>query len=152
MEVVNDRISLESQFHRLVRGMAYANGRFNDEAIECLKCCGIAYARTTISTGDFRLPSDWYRLTATCHYGDAHLMELAHKFVEEKARKDGGRDTIWYATNIEIYDYIEAYRKLIFSMERSFVYNPTTLEVFFEINGEIGRELCTIDGTHPYLK
>lgn len=165
MEVVKDRINLENQFQRLVRGMAYAGGGFNEQIIECLKCCGIAYARTTISTGDFRLPSDWYQLSSTCHHKDKKLMDYAHKFVEEEARKDswlfyvwghsyeldadnsweqiehfaeyiGGRDTVWYATNIEIYDYIKAYQALIFSMDGRRVYNPTALEVFFEMDGE----------------
>lgn len=165
VEVTNDRLNLEKQFHRLVRGMAYAEGSYNDEVISCLKCCGIAYARTTVSTGDFRLPSDWYRLTATCHHRDERLMEFAHKFIEEEVRKNswlfylwghsyefdldnnwerieefseyvGGRAGVWYATNIEIHDYIEAYHKLIFSMNGAKVYNPTALEIFFEIDGQ----------------
>lgn len=165
MEVVNDRINLERQFHKIVRGMAYADGKFDEDIISCLKSCGIAYARTTISTGDFRLPSDWYRLTATCHHGDEYLMDLAHKFVEEEIRKDArlffvwghsyeldagngweriekfaeyvsGKATIWYATNIEIIDYIKAYRELIFSMDNSLIHNPTAIEVYFEIDGK----------------
>jgi len=36
--------------------------------------------------------------------------------IEEFAEYMGGKDDIWYATNIEIYDYIAAYNQLIFSM------------------------------------
>lgn len=43
-----------------------------------------------------------------------------------------GRKDIWYATNIEIYDYTEAYRKLISSADGLRIYNPTDTEVWFE--------------------
>ena len=52
--------------------------------------------------------------------------------IEEFAAYMGGREDIWYATNIEIYDYIDAYNRLIFSMDFTRVYNPTATELFFE--------------------
>lgn len=52
--------------------------------------------------------------------------------IEEFAAYIGGREDIWYATNIEIYDYIDAYNRLIFSMDFTKVYNPTATELFFE--------------------
>jgi len=52
--------------------------------------------------------------------------------IEEFAEYIGGREDIWYATNIEIYDYIDAYNRLIFSMDFTKVYNPTATELFFE--------------------
>ncbi|MBR5308263.1 MAG: polysaccharide deacetylase family protein [Clostridia bacterium] len=48
-----------------------------------------------------------------------------------------GRDDIWYATNIEIYDYVNAYRSLVFSADNTRVYNPTLIEVWFDIDGKI---------------
>ncbi|MBQ7639010.1 MAG: polysaccharide deacetylase [Clostridia bacterium] len=44
----------------------------------------------------------------------------------------GGRNDVWYATNIEIYDYVKAFRSLIFSAEGDIVYNPSLFELFFE--------------------
>ena len=44
----------------------------------------------------------------------------------------GGRDDIWYATNIEIYEYVNAYHSLVFSADEKMVYNPTILTVWFE--------------------
>ncbi|MFQ8954078.1 MAG: hypothetical protein ACLR56_14395 [Oscillospiraceae bacterium] len=32
---------------------------------------------------------------------------------------------VWYATNIEIYDYVSAYRSLVFSADGGRVYNPS---------------------------
>ncbi|MBQ5926545.1 MAG: polysaccharide deacetylase family protein, partial [Clostridia bacterium] len=81
-EVAEDRENLEEMFSRIVRGMAYANGSTSDEAVLILKACGIAYARTTVSTEKFDIPTDWLRLPATCHHGNPRLMELAKEFVE----------------------------------------------------------------------
>lgn len=52
----------------------------------------------------------------------------------------GGREDIWYATNIEICEYVEHYRRLVFSMDGKRVYNPTCQTIYLEIDGES----CTI--------
>lgn len=41
----------------------------------------------------------------------------------------GDRDDIWYATNIEIYDYVSAYNSLVWSADGKRVYNPTLIDV-----------------------
>ena len=46
----------------------------------------------------------------------------------------GGREDIWYATNIEIYDYVKAYEALIWRSDFMQVHNPTTTTVWFEVN------------------
>ena len=38
-----------------------------------------------------------------------------------------------YATNIEIYDYVSAYRSLVISADGKRIYNPTDKEIWFEI-------------------
>lgn len=43
----------------------------------------------------------------------------------------GQKDDTWYATNIEIYDYTEAYRALRFSVDNTTVTNPTLIDVWF---------------------
>ena len=141
--------------------MAYPFGTTSDMVVNTLMQSGIAYARTTVSTGDFRLPSDWLRLTATCHHKDGRLKELAKKFVEdtpkygswlfylwghsyefeadenwnvieEFAAYTGNRDEIWYATNLELYDYVTAYDRLLFSVDGLTAYNPTSTDVYFD--------------------
>lgn len=52
--------------------------------------------------------------------------------IEDFASYIGGRDDIWYATNIEVCDYVENYKKLLFSMDEEIVYNPTCQEIFIE--------------------
>ena len=57
--------------------------------------------------------------------------------IEEFAAYTGGRDDIWYATNIEIYDYIKAYEALQTSVDNSIVHNPTATDLWFHHKGEI---------------
>jgi hypothetical protein len=45
--------------------------------------------------------------------------------LEELLDKICGRDNVWYATNIEIYDYKMAQKQLIISADESIIYNPT---------------------------
>lgn len=43
----------------------------------------------------------------------------------------GNKDDIWYATNIQIYDYVKAYDSLIFNAENRKVFNPSICDVWF---------------------
>ncbi len=51
--------------------------------------------------------------------------------IENMCAKIGGRDDIWYATNIEIYNYVNAYNSLILSADGKTVYNPTLYTLWF---------------------
>jgi len=51
--------------------------------------------------------------------------------------KLGGKEDIWYATNIEIYDYVKAYDSLVFSADETKMYNPTLFDIWLEIDGEV---------------
>ena len=68
-----------------------------------------------------------------------HSFEFDHQNnwdrIERLAEKLSGRDDVWYATNIEIYDYVEAYRALHFSVEGKIVYNPSAIPVWFNYSG-----------------
>ncbi len=159
-EILRDRKELEEQFGTIVRGFAYPYGAYDDASADALKSCGICYARTVEATHDYHLPKDWLRLPATCHHNDPKLMELTRKFVEvdgwwdpmffylwghsyefeacnnwevieEFARLAGGRDDIWYATNIEIYDYCHAFSQLIFNTDMTMCTNPTAVDIWF---------------------
>lgn len=159
-EVLKDRETLEKDFECIVRGMAYPMGTYSEQTAEILRQCGIVYSRTTESTEKFALPTDWLRMPSTCHHNHPRLMELARSFVEssfdqtpgffcvwghtyefeemdnwnvieEFAEYIGGREDIWYATSIEIYDYIAAYHQLQFSTDGNRVYNPTATTLYF---------------------
>ena len=55
------------------------------------------------------------------------------------AKKMGGHKDVWYATNIEIVDYVNAYRSLIVSADGSTVHNPTAATLWLEGNGALHR-------------
>ena len=50
--------------------------------------------------------------------------------IENFAKLAGGHNDIWYATNIEIYDYVMAYRQLRFNAEATMVHNPTSTDIY----------------------
>ena len=51
--------------------------------------------------------------------------------MEEILDKLSGKGDVWYATNIEIVDYMNAYSLLRFNTEETKVYNPTATTVWF---------------------
>lgn len=52
--------------------------------------------------------------------------------IEKLCQILGQREDTWYATNIEIYNYIEAFKSLVFSADNTIAYNPTVHTVWFE--------------------
>jgi peptidoglycan/xylan/chitin deacetylase (PgdA/CDA1 family) len=59
-------------------------------------------------------------------FNDRNNWELIENFCE----KVGGKDYVWYATNIEIYDYVRAFESLVYSADGNTVFNPTTIDVY----------------------
>lgn len=57
--------------------------------------------------------------------------------IERFAEMMGGREEIWYATNIEIYDYTEAFRRLEFSVDMTRVHNPTAIDLWFCLHDKL---------------
>ena len=67
--------------------------------------------------------------------------------IEDLCRYMGGRDDIWYATGIELYDYAMAFQRLEKSLDEKIIYNPSALDVWFVAEGETycvkaGQTLC----------
>ena len=57
--------------------------------------------------------------------------------LDEICEKLSGKDDIWYATNGEIYDYVEAYNSLSYSADGTIIYNPTLFEIWFDVDGKL---------------
>lgn len=165
-EIISDRKELEEMFSERIDGGAYPFGTFNDDVVNVLRLCGVKYFRTVVSTEKFDIPSDWLRLSATCHHNNPKLMKLAEEFldapinrqpklfylwghtyefnkdnnwerIEEFAEKMANNDEIWYATNMEIYEYIEAYNRLEYFADGKTVYNPTLIDVWMYEDGKV---------------
>lgn len=56
--------------------------------------------------------------------------------IEEVCSRISGKDDVWYATNIEIYEYITAYNSLITSADGDIIYNPTLHTIYFALDGK----------------
>ena len=179
-EILSDREGLEKLTGRIIRGHAYPNGSYSEEIKQLFSSLGIAYARVTKTDTSFELPTDPMEWRATCHHTDPKLMEYAKFFaefkkaqylklmyvwghsyefneqdnwevIEEFCEYMGGRDDIWYATNIEIIDYMDAARRLVFSADCRSAYNPSAISVFLDINdGE--RIVEVLPGSTASLK
>ena len=167
-EFYSDRACLEEKTGGIVRGMAYAHGRFNDDVISILKLLGVVYGRTVYSTHSFDLPTDWLKWNPTCHHTDPELNNILSRFLSAEPNWSylknplllyvwghsyefnndnnwelfdkigetiGGRDDVYYATNIEIYEYVKAYESLIFSADCSIIKNPTDKDVYMLLGG-----------------
>ena len=182
-DIMANREALEKNFGKIVNGCAYPNGAYNDTVVDILRNAGIKYARTVVSTEDFKLPTDWLRMPATCHHNNPRLMELVDNFlkiehmpyfwrnkprlfylcghsaefkrddnwdvIERFADKIAGKDNIWYATNSEIYDYVRAFDRLIFSVDLTYVENPSATDVYINV---LDKELIVPAGKTVEIK
>lgn len=160
-EVIEDKKNLEELVGYPVRGMAYPFGTYNENVIKILKDLNIEYSRTVNVHHSFELPNNFLEWQATCHHGDQELFDLTERFLssdslslfyvwghsyefdvddswdtmEEFCKKVGNNSDIWYATNIQIVDYVNAVNSLKFSCTGSSVYNPSGLDVWISVNG-----------------
>lgn len=163
-EFYEDRRTLEKKTDRIIRGCSYAFGEYNEQVVNALCTFGFAYSRTVEATGNFRVPADFMRWTPTCHHNDAfdgmaerflhtpEYMKLpllyiwGHSFeferehtwkkMEDFCREISGRENVWYTTNIDYVNYIDAAKKLIFSADCTKAENPSKIKIYAKIDGE----------------
>ncbi len=164
-QILEDRRLLEKAAGYPVRGMSYPNGSYSDDIKKLLPACGIEYSRIVGNSDNFGMPSDYLEWKATCHHGH-NLMENAQRFadlhktqylymmyvwghsyefdrdgtwdlIEEFCKFIGGRDDIWYATNIEIVDYMNAAKNMKYTVDADKAYNPSAVPVWIWVDGKI---------------
>lgn len=158
-ELVECRRILEKVFDTHVVGYAYPNASKCEDAVKALELCDMAYGITG-RPNNFRLPENLYLWPTTCHHRDAR--EYAEKFLKRidsywygplfiicghshDFRKEeqweemeqilqmlAFNDKIWYATILEIRDYIVAQRSLRISIDEKRFTNPTNMDVWVE--------------------
>ena len=160
-EIFEDRKVLEKIAGYPVTGMSYPSGGVDERAVKALEACGIVYSRTVHGADTMiELPENFLKWQPSCHHRTA--MKIVPKFLEgldspwpkkilyiwghshefrteeDWAYMEGivsslaGSDKIWYATNIEIYNYAVAQRNLQISADESIVYNPSSIPVWVE--------------------
>ena len=78
-----------------------------------------------------RYPRLFYIWGHTYEFDNKDNWDLVDKIGENL----GGKEDIWYATNIEICDYVKAYLSLVYSADGQLIYNPTAKTVWLNIDG-----------------
>lgn len=116
-------------------------------------------------TAGYALPADPMEWQPTCHHGSPDLMKKGqwlidsqaswylrlmyvwgHSYefseannwqvIEEFCELMGHREDIWYATNIQIIDYMEVLNRLKFSGDGESVYNPSAQSAWLQVDDE----------------
>ncbi len=171
-EILDDRLALEAASGTLVRGMSYPFGVYDDRVVSIMKTAGVECARTIVSTQTFDMPKDFLRWHPTCHHKNGNIMEKLETFlapsrytrmrlfyiwghsyefandnnwelIEEFCKRAGGDGETWYASNIEIVDYMKAVWSLQTSASCDMIRNPSAVPVWIEADGE---PLCIASG------
>lgn len=57
--------------------------------------------------------------------------------IENICKKLSVDKNLWFATNIEICDYVNAYKSLRYSADGRIVYNPTLFTIWFDVDGKL---------------
>jgi hypothetical protein len=163
-EVMEDRRILENLAGYPVTGMSYPSGAYNRISVDVLRACGIVYSRTTVNAQpSHEFPEDYLIWDPTCHHKDIdkfidsfisnldsqwhrplfYIWGHAYEFRTEEdwermeafvSRLAEHKDKIWFATNIDIYNYVKAQRSLVVSADESMIHNPSAIDVWVEKN------------------
>lgn len=164
-EIWEDRKNIEKWFGYPVRGMAYPFGTYNQTVLGVLETLGIEYSRTVKQHENFSLPENFLEWHPTCHHVNPKLFDLAKDFIQNKpgnlslfyvwghsyefdvdenwelieefSKLISNKEDIWYATNIEIVDYLKALKNLKLSADKKLVYNPTAISLWLEVDGKV---------------
>lgn len=162
-EILEDKQALEDITGELVRGLSYPYGTYTNEVLTLLPMLGIEYSRTINNTNSCYLPDNFLEWNPTCHQShdidkmwnklmkfNKHIRLLyiwGHSYefdrdntwerMENFCKMAGNNEEAWYATNIEIKDYITAMRNLVFSADQKIVFNPSAQTVWFGVDGEV---------------
>lgn len=56
--------------------------------------------------------------------------------IEEFMKYVANRDDVWYATNMEIFEYEQAFKSLIFDINLKRCINPTAFDIWFNYNNK----------------
>lgn len=144
-----------------IKGSAYPYGTYTNKVIKILKDLDIKYARTTRSTYKFNLPSSFLTWNPTAHFLDKDINLIVNKFINSKnelsllylwghsyelemnnkfnyfdrlAKKISEIKDVYFASNIEICEYVNAINSIFISNKR--VFNPSSKKIYLKIEGK----------------
>ncbi len=165
-EVLEDRKVLEDLVGYPVRGMAYPFGAYDARVVEILRALGIVYCRTCHNVAPCFPPQEPLLFGTTMHqyatgptvpelfeqlYGNPRYSGVfypwGHGF-EFHDRQDwaglerifkplSGKPDVWYCTNLELFDYEDARKRMIIAANRATAYNPSAITVTLSVDGTL---------------
>ena len=157
-EVLEDRRNLEDLVGYPVRGMAYPFGTYNPQVIQVLRALGIVYSRTVENADACFPPAEPLAWASTAHHFAQHPTPVPERWqaVYERAREGvvffiwahsyefapdkwealeriykplSGKPDVWYCTNIQLFDYEDARKRIVIAANRRSAYNPSGIPV-----------------------
>lgn len=145
-----------------VMGASMTSGELDINFKDAMKSCGIKYCRLISFTMNCKIPDDFMEWRPSCNVKGAFelcnmfvrdyrslpkapLLHIFAKSSELKNEEDwielerilkslANNNTIWYATNTEVYEYISAQRNLLISADEKSFYNPTNIDIWIKRN------------------
>ena len=129
-------------------GVSYARGGEESESFEMPSdWLQIKNTARHINPRLFELCDKFIALSPASHHPCAMFYLMGHSYefsqsdnwsvIENFAQKMGGHDDIWYATSIEIFDYVNAYNSIRYNLARTIAENPTSTDVWINKDGKI---------------
>lgn len=125
----NDSFMLPSDFHAWMP-TAHHN---NPKVFEYID----KFLALDISTNAYharRVPRLFYLWGHSYEFDNNNNWERIEDICSRFAQKS---DELWFATNMEIYDYVTAYKSLVHSADGYTLYNPTLFTVWLDVDGKL---------------
>jgi hypothetical protein len=162
-ELLEDRRSLERLVGYPVRGLALPNGSWDRRVLRIAKECGLVYSRPTTRHDNFFLPLDFMDWHTTAHH-KTDLTSLWKKFsacrrpaklfylwghsyefdndqnwplIEDFAALAGPSEKVWHATNMQICEYVTAWRNLQFTADLDRTRNISHLKLWYAYENDV---------------
>ena len=123
----NDKFDLPEDWHNWIPTVHHTNPQimeYIDKFIE-LNVSG--------QYGASRTPKLFYMWGHSYEFEEKQNWDLLERICQKLSQKND----IWYATNIELYDYVQAYNSLKYSADGTIVYNPTLFDIWFDVDGTL---------------
>lgn len=160
-ELGSDKFFLERLTGREVAGYATPFYYYSDLMADCVRHCGFAYARISEESGDYSVPTDFYRWRGSKFHWDSDLEDFVLGFLETDrelalcqlvghsydldvmnlwenmeriCRWISQSPEVWPATHLEIVRYLQAMNLARISDRE--IYNESSAELWFEVDGK----------------
>ncbi len=164
-EIRDGRAALEDLLGRPVRGFASPYGAHGDAAVDAMREAGLAYARTARESHSSLWPvPDFLRWTQVAHerhvlphvegalgrdgwggtlsvlsvWGHGYEFEDRWDDLEALCSALGGREGVWYCTNLELVDYWTACQAVVSTLDGSVVRNLSATTVHATLGPDHG--------------